>query len=65
MASSKWIIKHTNIDDAVLYIAKGCDAHPLVDDFIISELQELKHKGKVSLLPNTIFDIFHKRTKVA
>ena len=49
------------IDDVSLYLARGCDLHPLVDEFYHEELDYLVRMGRASLTPSAIFEKFHRR----
>lgn len=60
-----WLDKTISIDEAVLYIGKGCDIHPLLCEFVLDTLCEMEKKGKVCLTPLSIFQAYHKKLKKA
>lgn len=62
MASNKRKNKIT-LDEATLYVARGCEIHPDLDQFIIQELQHLQYMDKVSLTPKTILELYSKRMR--
>lgn len=62
MASKKLKYKVT-LDEATLYVARGCEIHPDLDQFILNELQHLQRMGKVSLTPKTILELYTRRMR--
>lgn len=57
------IKRKVSIDDLLLYIAKGCDIHPLLYDYLLDELEQMSIKGKMSLVPISVLQLYHRRLK--
>lgn len=55
----------TTIDHVALYLARGCDLHPLVDEYYHDELDYLVRMGRASLTPSAIFEKFHRKLATA
>ena len=43
------------------YLARNADLHPLLYATFLEQLEEMAHKQKLSLLPATIFETYHRR----
>lgn len=59
----RWIKKGSSVNEIGLYLAHGCKIHPKTYDVFLDELQEMQNKGKLSLTPNTIFQVFHQKLR--
>lgn len=63
MSSRKTKKPSTTPDTVALYMASGCSIHPLLYNEYLDQLEQLDKKGKICLLPSTIFTIYHRKIR--
>jgi len=50
-------------DDCCCYLARGVHLYPSVYDHYLDRLTILQHRGKISLVPEAIFECFNRRIR--
>jgi hypothetical protein len=51
--------RRVSLDEIALYLAKGCEVHPVLQNYFFDRLDELAIGGKISLTPAFKLKLFH------